>query len=63
MSFAQGKIITVLYNFQNVGIHKCKYMDGPLFIFQKVFPILLSVLKTHCMMQTSGSLNVYLVLS
>lgn len=66
VSFAQGKIMTVPYTFQNARIHECKYINGPLLIFiysfcTEAFPGLLAVFKTLCMRQTLGGLNAFLV--
>lgn len=66
VSFAQGKIMTVPYTFQNAWIHKCKYIHGPLLIIiysfcAEAFPGLLAVFNMLCMRQTLGGLTAFLV--
>lgn len=51
MSRAHGKIVVNLYNFQNVWIHKCEFMDCHLTLIylKEALPFFLlpSVLKTE----------------
>lgn len=63
-SRAHGKIIVNLYNFQNVWIHKCEFMDCHLTLIylKEALPFFyyhLSLKQNHAML-VSGSLNMSL---